>query len=246
MLAPVENYARADKADFDPYIKFNEASVLYSESRFKDALYLYEELLKHGYESGALYYNIANTYLKLGILGKAILNYERALRIMPHDIDLKSNLRYANSLKQQPAMAEASPLWINRRIGALLGFFTVDGLTKILFATYIFTALLLIAAVLKKSKRGIIYKFAIMFGVFFMIMITFLSFKIYQERHVDSGIILIGTAEARFEPLKEAPIHFKLYEGAKIVILRTRGEWSQIKRKDNKIGWIESGFYDII
>lgn len=39
-----------------------------------------------------------NAYFKLGNKGKAILNYERALQLLPRDADVKSNLVYARSL----------------------------------------------------------------------------------------------------------------------------------------------------
>jgi tetratricopeptide (TPR) repeat protein len=239
------SYLKAGGLEFDPYEKFNEAALSYSESRFDNALILYEDIISHGYESGALYYNAGNAYLKTDNLGKAILNYERALRIMPHDSDLKANLRYANSLKQQPAM-EAAPLWLNRRIDSVLGFFTIDGLTRAAGVVYIFAILLLALAVFDDNRRRIIYRYVIFLAIALMIVITLLSFKIYQTEHIDSGIITEYIVDARFEPLREAPVHFKLYEGSKIIVLRTRGEWSQIKREDNKIGWIESLSYDII
>jgi tetratricopeptide (TPR) repeat protein len=237
--------ARAENAYPDLRERFDRASVLYSESNFEDARNIYEEIIGYGYESGALYYNLGNAYLKTGFLGKALLNYERALRIMPYDSDLKSNLRYANSLRQEPAM-ESTPLWVNRRLDSLLGMFTTNGLTKVLSAIYVLAIVFLGLAIFKKDMRKAIGKIVISLGFVFLITITLLSCRIYQTEHIVSAIILTDIADARFEPLDEAPIHFKLYEGSKITVLKTRGQWSQIKREDNKIGWIESDNYDII
>lgn len=241
-----ECYALSEDVSYDPYLKFSEATSLYSESRFEEALKLYEDILGHGYESAALYYNLGNTFLKLGALGKAILYYERALRLAPYDSDLKSNIKYANSLRQEPATMENASLWINRRIDSVLAIFTATGLTKLLSMVYVLVFLFLGIAIFRKGFVAFARRAVITLAVFFMVAVTILSFKIYQTEYMQSAVVLDNVADARYEPLIESPVHFKLYEGAKIVVLKSRGEWSQIKRVDNKIGWIQSSVYGII
>jgi tetratricopeptide (TPR) repeat protein len=243
--APAYTHALPEDADYDRRSIFDEASSLYSESRFDNALELYRRILESGYESPALYYNIANTYLKLAQTGNAILNYERALRLSPYENDIKANLRYANSLIQQPAMDSAS-LWLNRKIDYALGFFTIDGLTKAMSFLYILFFFCLCVMIFNKRVLRLIRNTAVIIVFVFMVASTLLALKIYYIEHVKHGVILADAADARYEPLEEAPVHFKLYEGAKIVILRSKGRWSQIKRADNKIGWIWSGSYGII
>lgn len=230
---------------YDSYANFKEASSLYAESQFKDAVKLYEGILKHGYESAPLYYNLGNAYLKLGLLGNAILYYERAKRLMPYDSDLKSNLNYANSLRRQPAM-ESSRLWLSRKIDTFLSAFTIDGLTLALAAIYLMVILLLSLILFKKSMRKFVFKSVVIFGLIFMLVLTLLTINIYRIEHVRSAIILTNETDARFEPLTATAVHFRLYAGSKIVMLKVRDQWSQIKREDGKIGWIESSTYDII
>jgi tetratricopeptide (TPR) repeat protein len=240
------NYALSDDANHSLYLEFNEASLLYSESKFEEALLVYESILENGYESAALYYNLGNTHLKLGALGKAILYYERARRLTPYDSDLKSNMKYANSLRQQPAITLTASSWINRKADSVLSSFTSEGLTKLLSALYILALSVLGIAVFKREFVQFARKSAIVIVVVFMVIITLLSFKIYSDEYVQSAVVLDGIVDARYEPLLEAPVHFKLYEGTKIVVLRARGGWSQIKREDNKIGWIPSTVYGIV
>ncbi|MBQ1969805.1 MAG: tetratricopeptide repeat protein, partial [Paludibacteraceae bacterium] len=71
--------------------KLNEANAKYKDGDFASAVSLYEEALKSG-ESATLYYNLGCAYYKLGKLGPAILNYERALLLDPHNEDTKYNL----------------------------------------------------------------------------------------------------------------------------------------------------------
>jgi tetratricopeptide (TPR) repeat protein len=240
------NYALSDDTSYSLYLKFNEASLLYSESKFEEALEAYEYILENGYESAALYYNLGNTYLKLGALGKAILYYERAARLAPYDSDLKSNMKYANSRRQQPAITLTASSWINRKADYVLSSFTIDGMTKLLSALYILALSVLGIAIFNRKLVRFARKSAIIIVVVFMVAITLLFFKIYQDEYMDSAVVLDKIVDARYEPLFEAPVHFKLYEGTKIIVLRTRGGWSQIKREDNKIGWIPSAVYGIV
>ncbi|MDP8292709.1 MAG: SH3 domain-containing protein [Candidatus Orphnella occulta] len=230
---------------YDPYEDFTEASSLYGESRFQDAVNLYEGILIHGYESASLYYNLGNAYLKLGFLGSAVLNYERAKRFIPYDSDLKANLVYADSLRRQSPM-EGNRLWLSRKINVFLDIFTINGLTLALSSIYLTIILLLSSIVFKKTMRRFISKFVIILGVMFMLVLTLMTINIYRIEHIHSAIVLADEINARFEPLESTAVNFRLDAGTKIIVLRTRDQWSQIKREDGKIGWIESSNYDII
>ena len=48
-------------------------------------------------ESADIYYNLGNSYYKIGDIAKAILNYERALILKPANKDIRSNLEIAKS-----------------------------------------------------------------------------------------------------------------------------------------------------
>ena len=63
----------------------------YAESKFEDAVEIYEAALAEQGPSAALYYNLGNAYYRTNNPGKAILNYERALKIDADDEDAKAN-----------------------------------------------------------------------------------------------------------------------------------------------------------
>jgi len=49
----------------------------------------YESVINNGYESGEVYFNLGNAYFKSGKLQYAILNYERAKKIISNDDDVE-------------------------------------------------------------------------------------------------------------------------------------------------------------
>ena len=73
-----------------------EADSAYINKEYAKAIELYESLLEQG-ESGEVYYNLGNSYFKQEELGKAILNYERALLLQPGNSDISANLDIARA-----------------------------------------------------------------------------------------------------------------------------------------------------
>ena len=77
-------------------LKFAEANKQYRNGKYTEALLLYREILNNGFVAHELYYNLANTYIKLDSIPLAILYYEKANKIAPGDEDVNYNLKLAN------------------------------------------------------------------------------------------------------------------------------------------------------
>lgn len=103
-------YTAAAQEPSDPAVLLKEAEALFKEAsetlqpplktqRYLEAAAVYETIIRHHVKNGALYYNLGNAYLRAGAVGKAILNYRRALLYTPWDAQLAHNLDYAR--KQQ-------------------------------------------------------------------------------------------------------------------------------------------------
>lgn len=74
-----------------------QADSAYNAQNYKLALSLYNKVLDTRGGSSQLYYNIGNSHYRLGNIGKAILNYERAHKLNPSNADVKANLEFVNS-----------------------------------------------------------------------------------------------------------------------------------------------------
>lgn len=69
----------------------------YTADDFQRAADLYTKAAETEGTSSALFYNLGNTYYRMGQLGKAVLNYERALKLDPANDDARANLAFVNS-----------------------------------------------------------------------------------------------------------------------------------------------------
>lgn len=73
------------------------ADSAYMNDDFPRAISLYEQALKENGSSSTLFYNLGNAYYRDGNYGKAILNYNRALKLDPSNSDARTNLDFVNS-----------------------------------------------------------------------------------------------------------------------------------------------------
>ena len=72
-----------DAVEASPEQLWDRANTAYVNGDYHAAAEIYEGILAQGLSSVKLYYNLANAYFKVGRYGKAILYYNRALRLAP-------------------------------------------------------------------------------------------------------------------------------------------------------------------
>ena len=73
-----------------------DADNSYMQEHYQEAAEIYETALQEG-ASADVYYNLGNTYYRLKEMGKAVLNYERALKLEPGNEDIRYNLDICKS-----------------------------------------------------------------------------------------------------------------------------------------------------
>jgi len=217
---------------------FYKANALFKEGKYEQAKDEYASILNLGIESGNLYYNLGNAYFKLGKLGKAILNYERAKLFIPQDSDSKSNLDFARSLLESPLIFKKQN-FVTRFLEKLSDYFSLDGLSVIVSGLY-FILFFSIAVSMLHRKGPAFFKYLINIG--FILLFIFgcvWGVKFYRTQIQQYAIIITSFADCRFAPAEDAVTHFRVYEGAKVNILNKDGNWRRIKTPDAKIGWIK-------
>ncbi|UCH12342.1 MAG: tetratricopeptide repeat protein [Candidatus Omnitrophota bacterium] len=227
------------------YVNFTKANSFYQQEKFKEAIKEYEKIIDAGFCSANIYYNLGNTYFKIGSIGKAILNYERARRLAPDDGDLLTNLEYAKSLIVDRSIRVSAP-WFVEIISRLPERFSAGRLCQLLFTINISIFIILtINLFLSRPNRFFIFMTAV-FLITFIAGSVVLSKKATTINKRQEAVVIVSEIDCRFGPLDNATVHFKLYEGSKIIILKTEADWSKIKRFDGKIGWIKKDSYEII
>jgi hypothetical protein len=81
----------------EPEVLFQSANTAYEQGDFDGARQGFEALVAEGHTTGAVLYNLGNSYLQSGDLGRAVASFRQAELRMPRDKALAQNLRFARS-----------------------------------------------------------------------------------------------------------------------------------------------------
>lgn len=162
---------------------FTEAGQFYQAGRYEEALKNYLSIVDMDFENGPLHYNIGNCYYKLQDIGRTILHYERALKWMPGDEDLKSNLALAN-LSVVDKITPGSRFILIRIIDGFIHLFPMAIHTGLVIGLYVIGIGFFILYVIsgKRILKLIGFRLGIAAGVLFLMMGLTLFSRIQAEK----------------------------------------------------------------
>lgn len=218
---------------------FQEANSLFEQQQFEQAAQRYEQLLQAGKHAAAVYFNLGNCYYRTGKLGKAILNYERALLLEPHNRDFRYNLELASS-KTTDEFAQLPPFflaawWNGLRSALSVGGWTVLGLL-FLWLGIGGLALWRFAPARRRRKQGFYLGWC-------LLLLSLLPFSLaasrkhWQEKN-KSAILQEQRMTLRSAPDDEAPQLMFLHEGLKVKVVDEIGEWGKVLLSNGEQGWL--------
>ena len=223
---------------------YKSAAQLYKANQFDQAAADYEKILSQGYKSAEVYYNLGNCYYKLNSVNKAILNYERAIKLNPQDEDAVHNLAIANT-KVIDKIQPVPSLAILNAWNGIIDAKTSHGWALVALV-FIWLALVFFAVYLFVGVR----RFSIAAGAILVILsvavISIAASKSSKEQQSDAAILMVSNSFVKSAPDTNGNDLFMLHEGVKFQILDRVGEWSKIRLADGKVGWIERGNYEKI
>lgn len=227
---------------------WNSANQAYSEGRWADAVADYEMISEIGLESASLYCNTGDAYFKDGNVPKAILYYERALKLDPSYSDARYNLELLNSGIQDrisPVPEFVLKAW-SRDICYLMDSDAWAVCFVILLAAVLAMILLFILSPSVAGRRTGFFA-----GIALMILAAFaLTFSIWQKKdyvRADDAIVMRPVTSVKSSPSSEASTDlFILHEGTKVKIIDEVGSWNNIELADGRQGWIRSGDIETI
>lgn len=218
-----------------------QAGAFYRNGEFDKVIKIYEDLRSAGYEGTSLYFNLANSYYRIGKLGFAILNYERSLKNSPSDEDVKHNLAFA-SLSTVDRIQPLPTFFLFEWWESLLASLSVNGWTYIAFFFYILLMMMIVVYFFAKTifQQKLILFSGVGILVIFLIAISLLIVKINREETVISGVVVEQSITVKTSPDPQSTDAFVIHEGLKVNLEDQLDEWIKIRLADGKVGWIEN------
>lgn len=226
----------------------SEADSLYAAKLYKDAAIGYEWLLENKGVSAEVYYNLGNSYYRLNDNARAILNYERALKMEPSDENTKANLEMAYA-KTVDKYEDANVMFYVRWFDSVKQMFASDSWAVV---SIVFFILFLAAFALFFWSRVVGLKKAGFYsGIVFFFLCIIGNVMAFSQRNDavarDAAVVMVPSLTAKSTPSESGTALFVIHEGTKVQVTdSSMKDWVEISINSTQKGWVSAETIEII
>ncbi len=228
-------------------INADEAAKAYHSGDYLQAIKSYELLLNKN-KTAELYYNLGNSYYRANNIPKAILAYERALKIAPNDVDIRYNLKIAQS-KTIDNIEQKSEFFFMIWGRDLVNIFTCNTWAIIsIIAMFIALSSIIIYFMASSIKFRKIGFFISLIAIFIFIISTLFAIIQNNKCNDRSGAIVISSiAYLRLTPDPNGHPKLTIHEGTQLTITdKTIKGWYEVELSNGQKGWIAVKSVEVI
>ncbi len=210
----------------------------YRQGDYEVAVEQYETMLSDGFVSADLYYNLGNAYYRTGQMGRAILNYERALRLEPSMSDAKENLALAES-KTIDRIAQLPKWFFVRWVDSLCVNVSPAMWRVIWLILLVLTGASVLLFRLGESRA--MRKVGLGAGTAFLFLLLIATWLLISSTrrfnaHKDA-IVMSQTMTVKSSPEEQSVDKLIIHEGTKVTITDSLAGWYKITLANGTTGW---------
>lgn len=228
-----------------------QADSAYNREAYAEAISLYNRSIAEEGVSTTLLYNLGNAYYRDNQLGKAIINYERALALDPSNKDAAINLNFVKTRIEDAPEDDSS--FLSNVHKSISSTFSPDAWSWLALA--LFVILLATVAAYIFSGNVTVRKFGFFGAIVMLFVFIYVIAIAYQtsnaHRNHESAVVIVPTTtlssaprSTRSEKEKVVPIH----EGTKVQILDSLstpddpnvGKWYDVKINNSSRAWLNA------
>ncbi len=227
-------FAAPAAADESRTAGFQNAVALYQKGSFKEAAGEFARQAAAGFESPAVYYNMANSWLKSGDAGKAAWAYERAYMLDPRDEDIRFNRNLLKAALGEPTAPDAGVL---EPVLRLLDYVRTSEIELALQISTILLVLWMLAFTYLRSLRAL-------FGTLFWItvlastLVWGAAWLRWSEVRYPAAVVQEKEVFVRYGPAESNSRSHQLRAGASLRIEKQSGDWYLVRLAGGQTGWI--------
>jgi tetratricopeptide (TPR) repeat protein len=244
-----------------PQSLFAAGNAAYEAGAYADAVDRYQQVAAAGIVHADLYYNLGNAYFKTGDLGRAVLWYERALRLTPRGDDVSANLAMVRSMLRDQQLVparggvrDAALAWHRRLTAgesvvvacAFYALFSIAALCLVFRRTRGVRSVYRVASWVSPARLfGLTMTQDFLLGMAATALVA-LAFatsayaKVRDARAHVRGVVVTGEASVFSGPSEDATIQFKIHEGTIVSVRDGRAGWVRVDLPGDLSGWVEA------
>jgi tetratricopeptide (TPR) repeat protein len=226
-------------AKASPDSLFNKGNKLYQDGLYEEAIVSYGSVINEGFESDALYYNLANACFRSNKLGKARLYYEKSLKLNPSNEDAQENISYLEGLLADK-FEEVPVIFFKKWIKSMVISRSSNQWAYASMLSFVLCILAILAYLLIRTRaiRKIGFYSSILF-LFLSLSSMAASWKQHLLiRNPDAAVVTDLSVNAKSAPRETGTGLFILHEGAKVWLEDKTGGWQEIRLSDGRKGWV--------
>ncbi len=215
---------------------FEDANAKFKSGDFAAAASAYENVISQEGPSLAALYNLGNSYHQAKKYGLAILAYERALLIRPHDADVHANLKIARRAAKVIDERDSYTWWDHFTHALSRHQWSWLVLGAALFAGLVF----LLNGIMTWQRKT---RFGLFGAAVFSLGLTAIGGSALYVRRTESkqGIVISPEAEVRLSPFEKAESQGKIAQGNRVILGERNGDFYYINVANSSLsGWISA------
>lgn len=234
--------SRAQAPQSNQQQRFEQANLLFNQSKYTEAARTYQQLLDEGNTQKELYFNAGNAWYKAGKTGQAIYSYEKALQLSPNDAAVKHNLAISNQ-KVTGFVEELPMVFFQQWWLQLQHLHKANGWA---IGTVVLCWLLITGIMLNAFLPGWRNKFLrwgnyVMGALCVLYLLMAVDTYLSSNNH-ESGIVMNSNIKAKSSPDENSRDVFEVGEGMKVHITDATADFCKIELADGKNGWISCAY----
>lgn len=216
-----------------------------------EAIGVIDSLVATGRVSPDLYLLQGNAYYELGQLGRAVLAYERGLRLRPTHKALKNNLAFVEA--NLPLVYPALPDFFLWRWWKIIGSWLGTTAAKILAIVAWWAAIALGAWwFFKREELSDRRRFLLLPAAFLCLLLAVFGYTQEQSRlkelgRTDQAVLIAPSSELRVAPDAKATLEREITEGLRLRILdNSREKYVKVALRNGTQGWVPRADMEVI
>lgn len=205
---------------------------------FRSAAQRLNSIAATGVVSGRLEYNLGNCYLKAGDVGRAILHYRRAKRLIPRDERLASNLKEAQSRRLTTIHPTRRSVFFR---SVFFWHYQTSASARARAALMLYLLVWALLIIRSFLPRGAVTASAIACAILAGCATTSVAAAHWSDRNAPEGVVTAMDVMVYKGPGIEYQRQFEepLQPGVEFTLRERRSDWWRVELADGKSGWIK-------
>ena len=209
---------------------FEEANRAFAAGQYAESARGYEALLKKDGYSAPVLFNLGNADVRLGKMGDAILNYERAKWLAPHDPDIIANLRFA---QKQAGLAPTSDSWA----ASVADFLSPNEWAWLASGSLAVLCASILGAQLGGRRRGFFFLLNAASVLFLVVASGAVAVRWLE---LDRAILPAKSTPALISPFAGAKALAEFSAGQAVTVEKAHGGFALVRDTAGRSGWVSN------